>query len=503
MGKSSSSIVEVLGEGEYGEVYSLKDGRACKKFFDKVSFYGIDQSTLREIAGLKLMQKYDGVMKLDTIEYGSKSVKMYMKKYPHDLHTFIDIKRLDEPQIIDIMYRLILVTYYMEKNKLLHRDIKPGNILIDENNKAVLCDWGLCRYIKSNKPIQLTNPVQTIGHRAPEIILKKKKYGIEIDMWSIGIILYELISDETFCPSSHWRTNINAIFNVLGLPSRKELPELYKTKLYKQCSKYKGKEQNLSEIFPKTDRNILDLLKQLLTFDSKKRIKPIDALNHPLFNSYNTKLDDFNIWDKLLLNECVIKYNVQSDKIPLFNWVVSKYSNKNCETIFLTMRLYNEYVEKNKGGKLQILTCLYIASKVYDLYVIKLRNIIAKEQFSAKDVIKMEKCILEFYDYNIFKPTEYNYFESYVLDNNIKFSAVQYQIASYLLLLTIIHDFTKYKINDLIDSIVSMSKNKKITNNKITFKLEKIHKDYSKQYDDIYQLTRYKKKIKRLKWKLE
>jgi serine/threonine protein kinase len=478
----SDKIEEILGEGEYGKVYSLEDGRACKCFFDKVSRSGIHQTTLREIAGLKLMQRYDEVIKLDSIEYTSDYIKMYMKKYPYDLHSFVDEERLKESQIIDIMHRLILVTYYMEQNKLIHRDIKPGNILLDKYGKAYVCDWGLCRYIKSNKPIQLTCPVQTIGHRAPEIILKKKKYGIEIDMWSLGIILYELLSDKTFCPSNHWRTNINAMFNILGLPSRKELPELYRTKLYKKCKKYKNKKEKLEDIFPNTNENLLDLLKNLLIFDSKKRITPKEALNHKIFKDSNNNLIPFNIWNNLLENN-IIK-GCKSD-VNLFNLILDVYSNKNYETIFLAMRLYNEYEINNKikDRKNIILSCLHISSKVYDLDVTDIPNI--------EQVIKHEKHILNYFDYNIFKPTEYNYFEDYIVKNKIKLSNKEHKIATYLLFLIMLNKIS-YLVDDMMNAVVEMTKKRKLKKSEIFKDLIEAHIDYSNKYTNIYQFLKRK-----------
>jgi hypothetical protein len=129
------------------------------------------------------------------------------------------------------------------------------------------------------------------------------------------------------------------------------------------------------------------------------------------------------------------------------------------------------------------LSCLHISSKVYDLDVTDIPNI--------EQVIKHEKHILNYFDYNIFKPTEYNYFEDYIVKNKIKLSNKEHKIATYLLFLIMLNKIS-YLVDDMMNAVVEMTKKRKLKKSEIFKDLIEAHIDYSNKYTNIYQFLKRK-----------
>ena len=119
----------------------------------------------------------------------------------------------------------------MHAKKIMHRDLKPHNILLDSDSNSDcyqenvrIADFGLARYVTSlQKP--LTREVETLWYRAPEIMLGKKKYGYGIDVWAIGCIFAELfLKRPLFMGGSHEIEQIFKVFEIMGTPSMAEWP---------------------------------------------------------------------------------------------------------------------------------------------------------------------------------------------------------------------------------------------------------------------------------------
>lgn len=89
------------------------------------------------------------------------------------------------------MYQIVNAIKFCHCKRILHRDLKPQNLLIDKNGNIKLADFGLARAF--GVPIRtLTHEVLTLWYRAPEILLGQKEYSTPVDIWSIGCIFYEL-----------------------------------------------------------------------------------------------------------------------------------------------------------------------------------------------------------------------------------------------------------------------------------------------------------------------
>lgn len=118
----------------------------------------------------------------------------------------------------------------------MHRDLKPQNILLGQDDNLKIADFGLARAIQiPYKP--LTNEVVTIWYRAPELLLGQDKYTNAIDIWSVGCIFFELCKLDPLFKGNEEIQMINLIFKDLGTPNEKTWPEfsqLPKVKLFNQ-----------------------------------------------------------------------------------------------------------------------------------------------------------------------------------------------------------------------------------------------------------------------------
>jgi mitogen-activated protein kinase 1/3 len=124
------------------------------------------------------------VMKLQTMD---------LKRLFRESHTegFI----FTESHLKVVLYNLLCSVHFLHSANIVHRDLKPANVLIDQDCNVILCDFGLARSLpeKTHKR-SLTTHVASRWYRAPELILDQKNYEFEVDMWSIGCILGELVS---------------------------------------------------------------------------------------------------------------------------------------------------------------------------------------------------------------------------------------------------------------------------------------------------------------------
>ena len=122
-----------------------------------------------------------------------------MELCKESLKEFINDKNLNSKEIFNILNQLNKTFKIMVENKIVHRDLKPNNILIkyDKDNKYIikLCDYGISKLEKYTK---LKTHIGTIDYMAPEIIklLEGENYSNKCDLWSLGIILYELCFKE-------------------------------------------------------------------------------------------------------------------------------------------------------------------------------------------------------------------------------------------------------------------------------------------------------------------
>lgn len=170
-----------------------------------------------------------------------------------------------------------------------------------------ICDFGLARVADPEHDHTgfLTEYVATRWYRAPEIMLNSKGYTKSIDIWSVGCILAEMLSNRPIFPGKHYLDQLNHILGVLGSPSQDDLDCIVneKARSYLQSLPFKPKVP-WNKLFPQADQKALDLLGKMLTFNPYKRISVEEALAHPYLEQYYDPADEvkFDELPWLLMN---------------------------------------------------------------------------------------------------------------------------------------------------------------------------------------------------------
>ncbi|KAG2155295.1 kinase-like domain-containing protein [Suillus bovinus] len=286
--------IEKVGDCTYGVVYKARDVTtnqivALKKIRLEAEDEGVPSTAIREISLLKEL-KDDNIVRLLDIVHAEQKLYLVFEFLDVDLKRYMENANTSgTPISIGIVKRfthqLNAGLLYCHSHRILHRDLKPQNLLIDKKNNLKLADFGLARAF--GIPMRTyTHEVVTLWYRAPEVLLGSRHYSTAIDMWSVGCIFAEMVMrGSPLFPGDSEIDQIFKIFRILGTPSEETWPGVTQLPDYKDTFPRWSK-QELKGVVPNLDEQGLDLLAHTLTYDTAKRISAKRALNHPYFAHY-------------------------------------------------------------------------------------------------------------------------------------------------------------------------------------------------------------------------
>lgn len=181
------------------------------------------------------------------------------------------------------LYQLVSGIAFCHGRRILHRDLKPQNLLIDKEGMLKLADFGLARAI--GIPVRTyTHEIVTLWYRAPEVLLGSKHYSTAVDMWSVGCIFSEMACQTPLFPGDSEIDELFRIFRVLGTPTEESWPGISQLPDYKPDFP-RWPAVPLSKAVPQLDADGLDLLSKMLIYDPGRRISAKRALEHPYFDA--------------------------------------------------------------------------------------------------------------------------------------------------------------------------------------------------------------------------
>ncbi|CAI5757261.1 unnamed protein product [Candida verbasci] len=311
---SRYEIIRILGKGSYGVVCSAIDTKSINSGIEhkiaikKVTkIFNKEILLIRAIRELKLMKFFKGhknianLLDLDVV---------YIKPY-EGLYCFQELCDLDLARVLysnvqfsefhiqNFMYQILCGVKYIHSADVIHRDLKPGNILVTTQGTLKICDFGLARGINpnffKNHQTTITNYVATRWYRAPELILSTKSYNKSVDIWAIGCILGELFGRRPLFPGKNSNEQIHELFKILGNPPL-EVIKKYNWKL-DGVNWVKYKQIKWKTLYPFAPNDAITLLDKILLWDYKKRLSIEEILNMNFFKNVR------NYYEEPIMNQ--------------------------------------------------------------------------------------------------------------------------------------------------------------------------------------------------------
>mmetsp|Transcript_27359 Transcript_27359/g.52085 ORF Transcript_27359/g.52085 Transcript_27359/m.52085 type:complete len:377 (+) Transcript_27359:379-1509(+) len=296
-------IVQKLGKGAYGIVWKAIDKKtretvALKKIFDAFQNATDAQRTFREIMFLQELNNHENIIRLLNVLKAENDRDIYLifEFMETDLHAVIRANILEDIHKQYTMYQLFKCLKFMHSADLLHRDVKPSNLLLNSECQVKLADFGLARSVaqleEETSPI-LTDYVATRWYRAPEILLGSTKYTFGVDMWSSGCILGELLGGKPMFQGTSTMNQLDKIMEITGRPTQDDINAIQSPFAATMLESLPGvNARSLRELFPNATPEAEDLLLRLLQFNPMKRITAEEALRHPYVAQFHNPGDE-------------------------------------------------------------------------------------------------------------------------------------------------------------------------------------------------------------------
>ncbi|KAJ2849713.1 cyclin-dependent kinase 5 [Coemansia brasiliensis] len=296
--------IEKLGEGTYGIVYKAQNREtnevvALKRIRLDNEEEGVPCTAIREISLLKEL-KHPNIVGLFDVLHTEKKLTLVFEFMDSDLKKFVDAcgGDLDALTVKHLLYQLLCGIAYCHRNRVLHRDLKPQNLLINKRGDLKLGDFGLARAF--GIPVRsYSHEVVTLWYRAPDVLMGSRQYDTSIDLWSVGCIFAEMASGRPFFAGTSIDDQVLHIFKIMGtpfdplvaMPPESADPE-YARRLWPGCSQLPDWKRSfpiypstpLEPLLPKLSSEGINLLKRLLEYAPEKRISAEQALLHPYFD---------------------------------------------------------------------------------------------------------------------------------------------------------------------------------------------------------------------------
>ncbi|CAI5724960.1 unnamed protein product [Hyaloperonospora brassicae] len=282
-----------IGEGTYGVVYKSRDLKtqkvvALKRIRLETEDDGIPSTALREISVLRELEHPNIVSLLDCLQEDGKLFLVF-EFMDMDLKRYMEqhIGKLELSQIKSFLYQLLKGLAFSHSCGIMHRDLKPQNLLVNAKGALKIADFGLARAF--SLPIKkYTHEVVTLWYRAPEILLGQEVYSPPVDIWSVGVIFAEMVSKKPLFPGDSEIDQLYRIFRTFGTPNDASWPGVTKLRDYAPTFP-KWKRKNTCELFPQIDESGLNLLESMLRYDPSTRISAKEALRHPYFDDVDAE----------------------------------------------------------------------------------------------------------------------------------------------------------------------------------------------------------------------
>ncbi|KAI8069537.1 kinase-like domain-containing protein [Gongronella butleri] len=299
-------FIREMGQGAYGVVCSAKDTttneqvaikKVCRIFEKNI----LAKRALREV---KLLKHFNGhenitsIIDMDIVNLQDfNEIYLVQELMEADLHQIIRSGQpLTDAHFQYFVYQICRGLKYIHSANVLHRDLKPGNLLVNADCELKICDFGLARGYSDNPDSNagfMTEYVATRWYRAPEIMLSFQSYTKAIDMWSVGCIFAEMLGGKPLFKGRDYVDQLNQILGILGTPDEETLQRVgsERAQMYIRSLPIMPRIP-FQNLYPNANPLAIDLLSKLLEFDPARRITVEEALAHRYLSAYHDEDDE-------------------------------------------------------------------------------------------------------------------------------------------------------------------------------------------------------------------
>ncbi|XP_038058314.1 mitogen-activated protein kinase SLT2/MPK1-like [Patiria miniata] len=306
--------LQPLGFGGGGQVYSAIDVECDKSVAIKKIGLANQKNckvALREVRILRKLQ-HENIVKIHDVLYSdgertnhcegttctcteAPALYIVQELLDTDLRNIIAGGTLTSEHARLFMYQLLRGMKYLHSANVLHRDLKPDNLLINfEDLVLKIGDFGMARILDPDYSHKghLTQNVSTRWYRSPELIFCPCDYTEAIDVWSAGCVFAEMLTGKPLFAGEHDLDQMLLILEIIPV-SDVDLVEVEDSIPRKMLKNYKGTPRiSLCDALPGVEPDALDLLKSLLTFNSNDRASAEEAISHPYLKLYSCASDE-------------------------------------------------------------------------------------------------------------------------------------------------------------------------------------------------------------------
>ncbi|KAJ1291730.1 hypothetical protein BS78_02G338400 [Paspalum vaginatum] len=284
--------LEKVGQGTYSSVFRARDLETGKIVaLKKVRFDNFEPESVRFMAReIQILRRLDhpNVMKLEGLITSRLSCSLYLvfEYMEHDLAGLCsspDVK-FTEAQLKCYMNQLLSGLEHCHSRRVVHRDIKGANLLVNNEGILKIADFGLANYFDPIKNHPLTSRVVTLWYRPPELLLGSTHYNAAVDLWSVGCVFAEMYRGKPILQGRTEVEQLHKIFKLCGSPAddywkKSKLPH---ATIFKPHHPYPS---TLRDVFKEVPENALSLLETLLSVEPYKRGNASGALSSEFFRT--------------------------------------------------------------------------------------------------------------------------------------------------------------------------------------------------------------------------
>lgn len=285
-------VLSALGQGTWGVVHKAEQklsGRvvAIKKIKSERPEEGVNFTAVREIKLLREFRHENIVELVDCFTTPDQAVCLVYECAFTDLEKIlgnksISISLADTKQHLLSLLRAISACH---DRWILHRDLKPDNMLFLEDGTMKLADFGLARMYGTPKT-RLSPQAITLWYKPPELLLGASEYSSSADMWSVGCIFAELLLRRPFLQGQTDLSQLDTIFTVFGTPNETNWADFQTLPL---CTRGLEWDETTAipfdEIFTAAPKDAISLLRSILVLDPNMRFTATQCLSHPYFSN--------------------------------------------------------------------------------------------------------------------------------------------------------------------------------------------------------------------------